>query len=178
MDATKKNILLTGLPGIGKTTLMMNLLGSLRKLNPVGFYTEEIREGGVRKGFELVSLDGRRRLLSHVSIRSPYRVGKYRVDIKGFEDFLNSLPILESLSPLILIDEIGKMECLSGAFKKLLVTTLDSRKVVIATIALRGEGFISEIKKRTDVLLLEITEQNRDSHLSDILAEVKENVSI
>jgi len=169
MDSTKKNILLTGVPGIGKTTLMISLFESLRDFNPVGFYTEEIREGGVRKGFELVCLDGRRGRLSHVRIKSPYRVGKYGVDLKGFENFLSSIPILESPSPLILIDEIGKMECLSDRFKRLLLNALDSEKVVIATIALRGEGFISEIKRRADVRLFEITEQNRNSLLSEIL---------
>jgi nucleoside-triphosphatase THEP1 len=46
MDATKKNILLTGVPGVGKTTLMITLSESLRELNPVGFYTEEIRGRG------------------------------------------------------------------------------------------------------------------------------------
>ena len=169
MDATKKNILLTGVPGVGKTTLMITLSESLRELNPVGFYTEEIREGGVRKGFELVSLDGRRGLLSHVSIRSPYRIGKYRIDIKGFENFMGSIAILESPSPLILIDEIGKMECLSDRFRKLMIQVFDSEKIVIATIALRGEGFIAEIKKRDDVRPFEITEQNRNSLLSEIL---------
>lgn len=160
MGSTSKNILIAGLPGIGETTLMINLFESLRDFNPVGFYTEEIREKGARKGFELVSLDGRRGLLSHVSIRSPYRIGKYKVDIKGFENFLSSIPILESPSPFILIDEIGKMECLSDRFKKLLIQVIDSEKMVIATIPLRGEGFIAEIKKRPDVRLFEITEQN------------------
>jgi nucleoside-triphosphatase len=168
----RKNLLLTGIPGIGKTTLMMRLFESLRELNPVGFYTEEIREAGERKGFELVSLDGRKGLLAHVSIRSPYRVGRYGVDLRGFEDFLVSIPFLDSPSPLILIDEIGKMECLSGRFRSLLIQLLDSGKEVIATIALRGEGFIAEIKRRRDVRLFEITGQNRDSLLSEILREV------
>jgi len=175
MNASKKNILLTGVPGIGKTTLMINLFESLRDFNPVGFYTEEIRKEGVREGFELVSLDGRRGLLSHVGIKSPYRIGKYRVDIMGFEDFLSAIPILGSPSPFILIDEIGKMECLSDRFKTLLIQVIKSEKMVIATIALRGEGFIAEIKKRADVLLFEITEQNRDFLLSDILTEIKKN---
>jgi nucleoside-triphosphatase len=175
MERTKKNILLTGIPGIGKTTLMENLFQAIRDLNPIGFYTSEVREEGVRKGFELVSLDGRKGLLSHVKIRSPYRVGKYKIDIKGFEDFLDSIPFLDLASTLILIDEIGKMECLSIHFKKLLTQVLDSDKKLVATIALKGEGFISEIKKRSDVRLFEITERNRNTLLSDLLAEIKKD---
>jgi len=81
----KKNLLITGLPGVGKTTLIKKLSEALKGFHPIGFYTEEIREEGVRGGFELIDLDGRRGLLSHRDIRSPYKVGQYRVDIKGFE---------------------------------------------------------------------------------------------
>ena len=123
----KKNLLVTGLPGVGKTTLIKKLSEALKDFHPVGFYTEEIREEGVRKGFELISLDGKKGLLSHKNIRSPYKVGQYKVDIKGFEDFIDSISFFNPLTHLIIIDEIGKMECLSSQFKKLLKEILDSR---------------------------------------------------
>ncbi|HWP94030.1 MAG TPA: NTPase [Thermodesulfobacteriota bacterium] len=173
MYSTKKNILITGLPGIGKTTLMKKLSSELKDLNPVGFYTEEIREQGVRKGFGLISLDGRKGLLSHIAIKSPYQVGKYKVDIKGFESFLDSLQFFNLSTGLIVIDEIGKMECLSAKFRKLVEQVLDSDKLVIATIALRGGGIIEKIKKRSDVKLFDMTLSNRDSLLDEILKEVK-----
>ena len=168
----EKNTLITGLPGIGKTTLIKKIFEALKNLHPAGFYTEEIREEGIRKGFELIRLDGKRGLLSHTDIKSPYRVGKYRVDIKGFEDFLDSIQFLNPNTHLIIIDEIGKMECLSDQFKELLKELLDSEKRVIATIALKGSGLIEEIKKRQDIKLFEITKSNRDALLSDILKEV------
>lgn len=173
MSSTKKNILITGLPGTGKTTLIKKLSGGLKDFKPVGFYTSEIREKGVRKGFELVSLDGRKGLLSHVDIKSPYRVGKYRVDVKGFEDFLDSISFLSHETNLIFIDEIGKMECFSGKFKILLKGILDSEKFVIATIAIKGSGIISDIKTRDGVMLFEMTQSNRDYILSEILREAK-----
>jgi nucleoside-triphosphatase len=169
----KKNILVTGLPGIGKTTLIKKLAEVLNDLNPIGFYTAEIREDTIRRGFELIGLDGRRGLLSHIDIKSPYRVGKYKVDIKGFEDFLDSIPFFNPSTPMVIIDEIGKMECLSDQFKKLLKETLDSEKWVIATIAFKGGGLITEVKERQDVKLFEITKKNRDSLFSEILKEVE-----
>jgi len=173
MSPAKKNILLTGLPGIGKTTLIRRISEELKNLHPAGFYTEEIREEGIRKGFELISLDGKKGLLSHVDIKSPNRVGKYRIDVKGFEGFLDSIAFFASNTQLIIIDEIGKMECLSPKFKKLIEEILDSKKMVIATIAFKGIGFINEIKKRNDAKLFEITERNRDSLLSEILSYFK-----
>jgi len=173
MVRIKKNILITGLPGVGKTTLIQKLAGELNDFHPAGFYTAEIRNRGTRKGFELVSLDGRRGVLSHVDMASRHRVGKYRVDVKGFDDFLDKLPFFEPSTRLIIIDEIGKMECLSEKFKKLVKGLLDSERLVVATVALKGEGFIAEVKAREDVKLYEITQANRDSLLAEILKALK-----
>lgn len=172
MSSTKKNLMITGLPGVGKTTLIKKLSEALKSFHPVGFYTEEIREGGVRNGFELISLEGKRELLSHKEIRTPFQVGQYKVDIKGFEDFLGSVSFFSPSTRLIIIDEIGKMECLSVRFQKILKEILDSKKWVMATVALRGSGLITAVKDRKDVKLFEITRKNRESLLFEILAEV------
>ena len=169
MSSPGKNILITGLPGVGKTTLIKKVSEQLRVLHPVGFYTAEIREKGVRKGFELISFDGRSGILSHTDIKGPYMVGKYGVDIKGFEDFLESVPFLNPATNLIVIDEIGKMECLSRKFIGLIKNILDSEKQVIATIALKGGGLIEETKKRDDIRIIEITQSNRESLVSEVL---------
>ena len=172
MSITKKNLLITGLPGVGKTTLIKKVCEALKDFQPVGFYTEEIREEEGREGFKLVSLEGKKCLLSHKRIESPYKVGQYRVDIKSFEKFLESISLSNPLTRLIIIDEIGKMECLSDRFKNLLREVLDSGKWMIATIALKGSGMIAEVKQRQDAKLFEITKRNRDSFLSEILREI------
>lgn len=174
-DRAKKNILLTGLPGVGKTTLIKKLSKELSGLHSVGFYTEEIREGGVRKGFDLISLDGKRGLLSHIETNSPYRVGKYGVDVKGFENFLEGIAFSTPATSLIIIDEIGKMECLSPEFRRIIKEILSSEKMLIATVALKGGGLIEEIKRRDDVMLFEITQKNRDSLLGEILLYLKKS---
>lgn len=167
-----KKILLTGLPGVGKTTLIKELSSALKEFHPVGFFTEEIREAGERKGFELISLDGRRGLLSHKKIKSPYRVGKYGIDVRGFDDFLDSIPWTDPSARLIIIDEIGKMECFSEKFKKIIKEIFESKKGLIATIAMKGGGLIAQIKARNDVMLFEITLKNRNSLLTEILKEI------
>lgn len=161
---------ITGLPGSGKTTLIRKLCDELRPLNPVGFYTSEIRERSVRKGFELVTLDNRRGLLSHVDIKRRHRVGRYGVDIPGFESFLDEINFLGPDHRLIVIDEIGKMECLSMKFCALLSEILDSDRPVLATIAQKGGGLIAEIKRRPDVRLFQLTVANRDRLGAEIVA--------
>ncbi len=157
-----RHILLTGVPGCGKTTLIRRLANELKGLGPVGFFTEEIRLQGQRRGFRLAGLDGSKGLLAHVDFHGGPRVGRYGVDVARFEDFLNSLKLDQAAAPLVFIDEIGKMECLSEPFVRLVRSLLDSQKTIVATIALKGGGFIAEVKQRSDVQLIEIDSRNRD----------------
>ena len=173
MDKERKNILITGLPGIGKTTLIKHLLYKLERYHPVGFYTEEIRHNGERKGFQLVSLDGKRSILAHVFIDSPYRIGKYKVDINGFDSFLDSLNIHEYKNNPIIIDEIGKMECLSVKFVRMIQDILDSENIVIATIAHSDGGIKGKIKEREDVQLFRINLENRETIKDEIIETIK-----
>ena len=167
------NMVITGLPGCGKTTLLRKLAEELRSLRPVGFYTEEIREGGVRKGFALKSLDGREGLLAHVDFSKRQRVGKYGVDVTGFEAFLEAIHFDRPEAGLVVIDEIGKMESLSRRFQRRVKAILDSDRMLIATIAQHGGGLIAEIKSREDVRIYTLTTKNRDGMLETILAEIQ-----
>ena len=164
-----KNILITGVPGCGKTTLFKRLAKELGHFRPVGFYTQEIREDGVRKGFGLTSLDGQKGLLAHVDLASDFRVGRYGVDVDGFEAFLHRIPFSGAASKLLMIDEIGKMECFSKVFQRLVLDALDSEKTFIATIALKGIGLIAKIKKRPDIRLLETSRLKQESIISQVL---------
>ena len=161
--------MVTGPPGVGKTTLVRKVAADLVHRRPVGFYTAEIREGGSRKGFELVSLDGGRGLLSHVDIRSRQRVGKYGVDVEGFGRFLDTIQWHGPDTGLVVIDEIGKMECFSEKFRALVRRILDSGAPIFATVARQGSGLIAEVKRRLDVELLELTTRNRDALAAEIV---------
>jgi nucleoside-triphosphatase len=163
-----KNLLVTGLPGTGKTTLIRKVLERLpAEVTASGFFTAEIRESGERVGFTINTLDGRSGVLSHIRIGGGARVGRYGVDVKGFEGLV--LPLLErGRAGLYVIDEIGKMECLSQAFCASVKRLLDSMTPVLGTVALKGGGFIAEVKARSDVAFFEVTVKNRDPLVPEI----------
>lgn len=170
----RPHILITGLPGVGKTTLIRELAKQLAEHKPAGFYTEEIREAhGTREGFRLVTFCGRQLVLSHIHHPGPFRVSRYGVDVRGFEQLLADLDLRRAQSRLIMIDEIGKMECLSRKFEEEVTRLMDAPNVLVATVALKDEGFIRQVKNRPDCRLVTVTRENRDSLVNDLLSEVQ-----
>ena len=165
------NILLTGTPGIGKTTVMIRLAELLENRAVAGFYTEEIRKSGRRQGFRAVTFSGQTGVLAHIDLESRSRVGRYGVDVAAFEQLV--MPELARPADLILIDEIGKMECYSSAFVTTVRDLLNASTPVVATIAAFGGGLIAEVKARPDVQIWQVGHDNRDRlprQLADSLA--------
>jgi len=155
---------------VGKTSAIRKVAASSSGLRLRGFYTEEIREAGERRGFRLVTLDGQERVMAHVAFRGPHRVGKYGVDVALVDEVADSVLAASPPADLYLVDEIGKMECLSSRFVGAMRALLDSTRPVLATVAQRGGGFIAEVKRREDVLLWEVTLGNRDETPDRLLA--------
>ena len=164
-------ILLTGPPGVGKTSLVKYLSEQLD--NCAGFYTEEIRDArNKRTGFDIVSLaSGQRASLARVNtpVKGP-RVGQYTVTLTEFESLaLNSLSAAcVKNSRVLLIDEIGKMEAFSSKFQSLAreIFLSDSYEgdYILATIPLKFEsvGLVKEIVNQSKAEIIEVTASNRD----------------
>lgn len=163
-------ILLTGLPGCGKTTAVMQIIETLNCEKVAGFYTEEIRRGDARKGFRWKCFDGAEGRLAHVDIRGRFKVGKYGVDVAGFEESV--VPILDAErtdTELFVIDEIGKMECMSEKFVAAVRRLFASENSVLATVAQKGTGLISEVKKYPNIRLFNLTRSGRERTIAEIL---------
>jgi nucleoside-triphosphatase len=157
-----RHLLLTGVPGVGKTTVIRRVVESLGDRPMRGFLTDEIRHGGRRTGFEITTIDGQSEILAAVDLPSPHRVGRYGVDVAAVDRIVAHS--LHSTDPdqLVIIDEIGKMECLSDSFVTAVRRLLDSPTTLLATIALRGEELIAEVKRHPEVEQWQITPANRN----------------
>lgn len=160
MANLKKNIFLTGAPSSGKTTVIKKVIASLR-CPATGFYTEEERVAGKRVGFVMKTLGGKSGYLAHQDIRSKFNIRRYGVSIDNIENIA-----VPSIAPregnVIILDEIGKMECFSEVFRKAALEALTSPNIVVGTITFGGDDFILGIKEREDIEVHEVTLENRD----------------
>jgi len=160
-------ILLTGRPGIGKTTVLLRIVDELKKRNLLvdGFISREFREHGRRVGFKIISLsDGREGWLAHVKRPTGPRIGKYKVCIEDLES-IGVDAILRAIdrADVIVIDEIGPMELLSRRFRRAVHEAFKSGKAILGTIHYRiRDSFISEFKDKMDITVIEVTIENRD----------------
>jgi len=164
-----KNLLLTGKPGVGKTTAVLRAL-ELAGVPARGFVTGELRGPRGRTGFQLRTLDGRTDTLASVDFPGPPRVGKYGVRLEALERL--GVPEIDTAlaeGTLLVVDEIGKMELFSRSFRDAILRALDAPVAVLATITRASHPVAQRIKKRPDVQLVEITPSNRESVVQEVL---------
>jgi nucleoside-triphosphatase len=139
-----------------------------------GFLTEEIREKGARQGFWLEPLNGDRLVLARIGLASTHRVGRYGVDIHALDALTESALAMDASIDVYLVDEIGKMECLSARFVAAMERLLSSDTQLVATVAARGSGLIESVKRRPDVDLWHVTRENRDGLPEQVVAWIQE----
>jgi len=167
-------IVITGKPGIGKTTLIKKLNEYLKKkgVKTKGFYTEEIRESGERVGFKIRSLDGKEGILAHKSFNTTKRVGKYGVNIEMLEKIVREyLP--PSTDVVYIIDEIGKMELFSSLFKDFIKTIVEGDCFFITTATISKIPFVDWIKNNPRIQLFQLTKSNREKLLTIIINKIE-----
>lgn len=172
MNQPKKNIFLTGAPSSGKTTVIKKIIVAL-PVSANGFYTEEERVGEKRVGFRMHTLDRKSGYLAHQEIESEFHIRRYGVSIENIETI--AVPAIRPIdNQLIVLDEIGKMECFSQRFVQSAREALDAPNIVVGTITFGGSGFISEVKERSDIEIIEVTTDNRDALPELILQKVSQ----
>jgi nucleoside-triphosphatase len=136
-----------------------------------GFFTREVRVGGDRTGFDVITLDGRTGPLSRKGVRGGPRVGRYTVDLEAFEA-VGVSALQDEAADAFVVDEIGAMELHSRAFRDAVLLLLDDPRPLLATIRWRPEPFCDAIKARPDVSLVEVTRENREDLVGVVTREL------
>ena len=181
VDTLKRLVFVTGRPGVGKTSVLLRAVDGLKSRGHRvgGMISREVREGGVRMGFEIIDFStGQRGWLAHVKQLTGPQVSKYRVNLTdlnaiGVSSIVNAL----TTADVIIVDEIGPMELFSPAFREAVVQALESKKPVLGTIHFRvSDPLIDVIKKRDDAEILEVTYENRRNLHNQIVDKVVQSL--
>jgi nucleoside-triphosphatase len=173
----KRVFLLTGSPGVGKTTVLTKCVKNLSEkgISVGGMVSSEIREGKARVGFKIRDLtNSQHGILAHVNQKRGPKVGKYRVNLEDLHN-IGAQAIRKALMKcdLIAIDEIGPMELFSEEFKEAVGEALESRKLVLAVVHYRtNDEIVSKVKSREDAETIIVTVENRKELAQEIVEEI------
>jgi len=165
---------ITGPPGIGKTTLIRKLVSRLGE-KAIGFWTEEVRDPKTRRrtGFRVLTTEGESILFASKTFTSKHLVGSYGVNINRFESVV--IPVLEkalkSRGRVVVIDEVGKMELFSKKFRDLVARIVrDPHTDAVVTIPIRDvHPLVREIRRLPSAVLIELSRSNREGMEEEIL---------
>lgn len=166
-----RSILMTGRPGVGKSTLVEQVLQVLpASIRVAGMLSGELREDGRRQGFTVRAIGGASGILASPNLPGEPRFGSKLPDgnrrlglsLRHLEEDVcpkvaGSLP-----ADLVALDEIGPMQVSSSTFRALVHQILDSEVPLLASIALEPHAWLDQLKHDNRLSLLELTPRNRD----------------
>lgn len=171
----KRVLVLTGNPGVGKTTVLAKTVSTLRGrgVSVGGMFSREVREGTAPVGFEIVDIGSAKvGWLAHVNQQGGPQVGKYHVNLNDLESIgVQAIKNAVDTNDVVAIDEIGPMELFSAKFKEAAQKALESRKLVIAVVHWKAQDkLVAEAKSRKDTEVYIVTTENRES-ISETIVE-------
>ncbi|HVP16497.1 MAG TPA: NTPase [candidate division Zixibacteria bacterium] len=172
----KRVFLLTGSPGVGKTTVILRIVESLKAkgYNVGGMVSREVRAGRDRVGFEILNVNtGRKGWLAHVVQKEGPKVGRYRVNIGDLESIgVEAITSAVATSDVIVIDEIGPMELHSKKFREAVLKAAESLKLLVGVVHWKAtDTLINIIKDRDDAEVHVVTVENRENLPVQVLGE-------
>jgi nucleoside-triphosphatase len=126
----------------------------------------EVREGGLRVGFEVMDLStGQRGWLAHINQTTDPSVGRYHVNLIDLA-VVGAGSIIDAIqnADILAIDEIGPMELLSSAFSNALLQAVQSSKPLFGTIHYRfNNTIVKSLKTLEDTEIIDVTRENRST---------------
>lgn len=170
----KRVLLVTGKPGIGKTTVVTEVVDALKTggYSVGGMISREVRSDSVRTGFKITDLrSGREGWLARVAKGEGPRIGRYCVEMQDLVS-IGVSAIADALngSDVVVIDEIGPMELFSRDFREVVAKAADQAKVLLCAVHKKAQNnLLGSLKTREDAQLFEVTADNRNALSKAIL---------
>ncbi len=165
-----ERIAITGSPGVGKSTVLRNVLKKLT-CTYGGMTSADIRVNGERVGFEIRDVaTGKKGILAHKQGKGP-RVGSYHVNLEDLNN-IGVVAIRNAMSSeLIVIDEIAPMEFKSKEFIRAFEEALSSDKNMLVVLHQKSAHPLAQrIRKEFDAYT--VTMENRESLVSEIAGKI------
>jgi nucleoside-triphosphatase len=163
-------IVVTGQPGVGKTTLVERVLAEV-PLKAGGMITREIRKIGRRVGFAVIDVaTGKEGVLAHIHLPRGPRLGRYRVNLQDL-DGVGAAAIEWALehAELVVVDEVGPMELKSPRFIAAVERALTAPKHLLLTVHRASNHRLAYRARHECDLLVRLTVGNRDEKTGQII---------
>ena len=157
-------IVLTGAPGVGKTTAVIRVARALKErgVKVGGIVSREQRINNMRVGFEFIDLTSNgRSVLASITGNGP-KVGKYFVNIAGCRFAAERLTNAVRNSDVIICDEIGPMELKSKEFIDSVKNLLEVDKKVIVVVHQKLQHPLTDEFRNKSSLLINLDLENRE----------------
>jgi nucleoside-triphosphatase len=91
-------------------------------------------------------------------------MGRYGVDLAAFERVARSaLRIPRTDGVVVVVDELGKMELASAAFRDAVMELLDRDVAVVGTVHQARHRFTEALRRRPNIRVVRVTEATRDA---------------
>ena len=159
-------VLITGRPGIGKTTVFMKTIEALKQRGYKigGMICPEVRTGFEREGFKVVDLGtGKEGWLASKKFVTGPRIGKYVVNLQDLEGIgVKAIQRALDEADIVAVDEVGPMELKSSIFKEAIDKVLNSEKKALIVVHWKLKNSYM-YKASSKAIILEVTYENRSS---------------
>ena len=173
------HLLLTGQPGVGKSTIIQKTLQTLQ-IHPCGFLT--LAAPPQADGSSTVHLFPTQDA-NYLSFQIKNRIGLRSVNHvhTAYPETFDTLGvnILAKIHPpCILMDELGFMEQEAHFFQQRVLELLQQNQIpVLGVIKPRSTPFLDQIRALPNIKIIEITPENREEKLPEVIAFMQHQIN-
>lgn len=169
-----KNIFITGEKGIGKSTLLNKLITEMN-LKVSGFKTLPYEIESQRMGFYLKGLIETSECMNN----RPISIQNSKMSCIPITETFETLGVevlsksLKNVHPIIVMDELGRLERNAEKFNQEVYKVLEGPKIVLGILQQVQVPLVEAIQKRKDTLIFTLTRHNTHTVYMKIKEELE-----